>query len=196
MIPPTDSLKYLIGGNPGWATHFVAQYLTECGFPTTHESFDWVDGQIIRVMNTVTNAPIPLAECSYTVGEWCDRPGANHIPVISIIRYPYHVLNSLIAKKLAGADVIDIDQIMAEMLNRWKRLKDTGRLVLTVRVEFDLEKLLEFLNLTKPNRSKHYFDRGGYSHARGRKFFNNDDLSHYPTSKRFDEFARQHGYGT
>lgn len=140
------SLRYLIGGNPKGGTHFVARYLTRCGFPTTHECLDWRDGRMIRCFNQFTHAPDPIAECSYTVSEWCHRPGVDHLPIIMLIRNPIQILVSL-WRSAYTKGAINPNALMTQILEQWKRLEETGRVVFRCRIEHDMQKLCEFLGL-------------------------------------------------
>lgn len=186
----TSSLRYLIGGNPGGATHFVARYLTACGFPTTHESFYWSGGQIERICNLVTDAETPLAECSYTVGEWCWSPGVDMIPIISIVRDPFSVLNSIIAKKVLDGDTINPHGLMTEILARWRILKNSGRVVFWCHVERDLERLCSFLGVVPVS----YAQIERHSHSKGHEYIPRHQLKAYPAYPDFAEFALLNGY--
>jgi hypothetical protein len=181
MNDATKSLRYLIGGNPGGATHFTARYLTKCGFPTTHESFDWVGGKMIRVFNQVTDVTNPVAECSYTVNEWFHRPGVEGLPVILIYRNPFDILNSQIAKKIQDGSPVDPDVMMSSIIERLESYEDSKRVVFRFRVEFDLESLCEFLQI-KPVET-HSIDR--HTHANGRSFLSRSDVEGYDMSKAF-----------
>ena len=201
-LKPSSSLRCLIGGNPAGATRFVASYLTFCGYPTSHEAFYCADGKLLRNPGTgkigarlfrpITDNDQPLAECSYTVGEWMNHPDVIHLPVICILRNPLAVLNSLMRVAVAHSGLIDPNQIMKEILSRWERLLARCGEVSVFRVEFDLERLVRSCCAALELRCSKVIP--AHVHNEGRCNFRWEDFGGYPECERFREFAERFDY--
>lgn len=147
--PPVEKLEYLIGGNPKGGTHFVANYLTKAGYPCGHESLA-VEGTTRFFTDVRPDLPdfsTFKAVCSYTTGEHCNVPPADRVPLMCVLRNPFNVLNSLIMVAIMHREVVDIDSLMNQIIDRYEVLLTNPRLVLAFRVEHDMPRLCQFLDI-------------------------------------------------
>lgn len=136
------TLKYLIGGCPAGATSYTASYLSKAGYKASHEGIFHKNGELVYDPNYNS-----LAEVNYTVCDWMHLEPVKHLPVILIMRNPFHVLNSLISRESRLGKEVNPSEIMFSVIQRYEKYFYSGRVVQVFTIEHDIESLCEFLGI-------------------------------------------------
>ena len=189
----SNSLKYLIGGNPCGGTSYVASFLSNNGYPCGHEFIlPTHDGgwQTTVPKNAKLKTEYIWADVNYTISEWCHKPPMNKVPIIMITRNPIDILSSRIAQCITKGEDISPNDLMDSIVDRYQTLQNTDRVVLTVRIEDELALLCDFLNVPY-NRPFALFTK---KHNKGRISISWDDIKKYEYTNIFKEFSSSLGY--
>lgn len=178
------TLKYLIGGNPAGATSFTASYLNAAGYKASHEGIYHHDGRL-----TYSNDYDCLAEVNYTVCDWMHMEPVNALPVMLIMRNPMDILNSLVSRGFRLGKPVNPDAIMRDIVDRYTKYLDSGRIMAVIRIEHDISLLCDILGIdVLPNTDNLFSKHHNHDVVKLRDI----ELSKYPFYKEFKFFTDKH----
>lgn len=156
MLDRITSIQYLIGGCPAGATSFTASYLSAAGYKTSHEKIYHSNGSLSYIHDGTYDC---LAEVNYTVCDWMHLEPVSALPVILIMRNPFHVLNSLVSREFRLGKSVNPDEVMLSIMERYNRYLNNERAIRIFRIEHDINSLCEFLGIQPLSDSSNLFSR-------------------------------------
>ena len=163
-------------GNPCGGTTFISRYLTNRGYECGHEACSNVYARYPNYVGKVIKG-----DSSYVLIDFV----CPEVPVVMIMRNLLDVLNAYIADKLQKYGSISVNDLMEEILARYKKIE--ARAIAVIRIEHDLQRLCDLTGIVFSEPTEE--EKRSRVHNCGRVRLSWKDLKVQPA---FKEFAAYH----